>query len=106
MPSPVLGAQDRKHESRSLSSRGPRVVIKQTSRISLPSVITGLGVSRGECLTQEVGTKLSGEVSWRRWGLVQLHLVSVSLQPLEWKYHEGKDFGFVHCCGPRIGPGT
>lgn len=66
MPSLVLGAKDRKRESRSLSSREPWVVIKQTGRISLFSVITGLGVSRGECLTEEVGTKLSGEVSWRR----------------------------------------
>lgn len=58
MPSPVLAAKDRKHESRSLSSRGPRVVIKQTCRISLSSVITGLGVSRGECLTRGGGDKV------------------------------------------------
>lgn len=66
MPSLVFGAKDRKHESRSLSSREPWVVIKQARRISLSSVIAGLGVSRGECPTEEVGTKLSGEVSWRR----------------------------------------
>lgn len=27
-----------------------------------------------------------------------LHLGSLSLTPLEWKYYEGRDFCFVHCC--------
>lgn len=26
---------------------------------------------------------------------------SVCVSPLEQKFHEGRDFGFVHCCVPR-----